>query len=677
MNRRQLLKTLGAAAGAAFTPFARSQPSSVSFDFRGKIPKGVQFVRNGAAVVAEAGILRSCASDEPRFPRDKEGPRGLLVEGTATNFARNSSALNRTGWSTSGSISTAWAADQPAPDGSRGVFSIRRGVPLPNSLCANTVAAGTDGEYAVASVWLRSAEGTGKWRLRLFDFHTYNGSSAVVEVSPDWRRFELPMPFGFADIGPRKFAVADNSLVIGGKSEPDHRWNDPSAHAGDGPDLPLVYAWGAQYEQGNQASSWIASSDEPGMREEDKVLLPLDALDAAQGTLSLHLPDGGRRGAILFDADGEADGIRLEYSNSGWLKARVGGRELSGCTETTEKKVVQLSWNGTTVQLRAGDDLERLEVQASLMASQTRPRCGGFARLGMGPAGQRPLNQVFSLVTIDRHAALSSSSRAASFVPAGYSLVFGDEFDDTDVSRINENATGGKPGAPAWRSRYRQERSQVINHEKQIYMDPAFRGTADHPLGVQPFSIRDGILRIQANRADPTAVSPFVWGYKYTSGCITTELTHWQTYGYFEMKARCPRGKGFWPAFWLLPKRDTWPPEIDVFEISGTRPFGIHSGVIEKKGAAKGYWTDQAVDVSDGFHVYGMEWTESNIVCFVDEKKYFEYGPHPLHEDMYVLVNLALGSVDPNWIPDPDRSTPFPGELEIDYIRVYSRTART
>jgi hypothetical protein len=40
---------------------------------------------------------------------------------------------------------------------------------------------------------------------------------------------------------------------------------------------------------------------------------------------------------------------------------------------------------------------------------------------------------------------------------------------------------------------------------------------------------------------------------------------------------------------------------------------------------------------------------------------------------MYVLANLAVGNRDPNFIPNPDASTPFPGRFEIDYIRVYAR----
>lgn len=267
-------------------------------------------------------------------------------------------------------------------------------------------------------------------------------------------------------------------------------------------------------------------------------------------------------------------------------------------------------------------------------------------------------------------------NRAGAPAIGRYALAFGDDFDDADLSRINEHATGGRPGAPAWRSRYRQPRKDVINREKQIYMDPGFAGTAGEPLGVQPFRLGDGRLSIRAERADPVRVSPWIWGYRHTSGCITSERTHWQTYGYFEMRARLPVGRGLWPAFWLLPKREAWPPEIDIFEASGDRPNQLHLAAFERQpappGAASG-WIDVPAADADGFATYALEWDARRIAWFVQGRQVFERRDHGIHEPMYLLANLALGSHDPSWIPDPDATTPLPADLTIDYIRAYRR----
>jgi hypothetical protein len=74
-------------------------------------------------------------------------------------------------------------------------------------------------------------------------------------------------------------------------------------------------------------------------------------------------------------------------------------------------------------------------------------------------------------------------------------------------------------------------------------MNPNFAGTAQHPLGVQPFSIRDGALRIATDRADPIRTQPYINGFGYTSGAITTELTFWHAYEYYEMRAKLSVGK--------------------------------------------------------------------------------------------------------------------------------------
>ena len=267
----------------------------------------------------------------------------------------------------------------------------------------------------------------------------------------------------------------------------------------------------------------------------------------------------------------------------------------------------------------------------------------------------------------------ASTRSSPGYVPEGYRLTFADEFDDNDVSRINENASGGRPGAPAWRSRYRHDRNTIINGEKQVYVDPAYRGSASNPLGLQPFSIASGILTISAT---PLAerVAPFLGKQRYASGCITSELTHWQQYGYFEMRARMPKGRGFWPAFWLLPKSGVWPPEIDVVEATGAKPGSLHLGVIEKdRGRPGSRWVKDVIDTTDGFHVYAAEWTADDVVFSIDGKEQYRAGSHRIHEPMYMLVNLAIGSKDPSFIPDPDGSTPWPGQLQVDYVRAYSR----
>ena len=291
----------------------------------------------------------------------------------------------------------------------------------------------------------------------------------------------------------------------------------------------------------------------------------------------------------------------------------------------------------------------------------------GCAVLGSSLLAAPAISRAAELMT------LAQGMPVSPYVPPSYQFAFGDNFDDTDVRRINENAIGGKAGAPAWRSRYRWPRKDVINQEKQIYVDRDFKGTAPYSLGIQPFSIHDGMLTIRAQKT-PANIAPYLWNYQYTSGVISSELTYWRTYGYFEIRARMPRGKGFWPAFWLLPKAIVWPPEIDIFEISTHRPRRAHCGVIQlpaKAGSPGGVWVDLAFDVTEGFHVYGMDWTATNIVFFIDGKKVWEYGSHNIHGDMYMLANLALGSHDPNWVPDPDETTPFPGLFDIGYIRVY------
>jgi len=681
LSRRAFLQGSGAVFGSCLlsSPGAAwAQTPVLDLDFRGQIPAGVGYRRDSPATLFDRGRLRSLAANAPRFPTLQGLPLGLLIEGEASNLIENASRPDRRGWSIGGGVSLSATADS-APDGSPGVFRIGRPQPQSGSLCEVSLANPGRTEFGSASVWLRSTGGTGKWRLRLLDHSSYNSVNGVVEVAAEWRRYRLSLYLQPQDTGLKRFAVLWNEPFGPAPAPVIYALNRTNPYEPARTPLTLnnVLMWGAQYETGSEATSFIPTAGTTARRAADEVTFPAAPLNAASGRLTVVLPDGGRRGGVILDAPGDGGGIRLEYSNSGWIVARVGRLELAGFGEVTAYPVIRLEWSAAGVQLFAGNSPLALGLQAAVKANPLPINCGPLARLGMTVDGQRPLERVLAQLILGSEVAAIGQVTLPSLIPAPYQLSFGDDFNDPDLSRINENASGSRPGAPAWRSRYRHERKTVINGEKQIYMDPQFAGTGRIPLGVQPFAIANGILHIRAERADPLTVSPFIWNYRYTSGCISSELTHWQTYGYFEIRARLPRGKGFWPAFWLLTKRVAWPPEIDVLEASGTRPWGIRHGVLEKPRAAStapALWIDRVVDSSDGFHSYAVEWTRDNIVFFIDGIKSFEYGPHGIHEDMYLLANLALGSNDQNWIPDPDQTTPLPGVLEIESIRAFRRS---
>lgn len=248
----------------------------------------------------------------------------------------------------------------------------------------------------------------------------------------------------------------------------------------------------------------------------------------------------------------------------------------------------------------------------------------------------------------------------------GQTLTFQDEFDSLDLRR---------DGVGAWTPHFHMDgpndvgsRTLPTNKELQIYVDPAFAGVGTEPLGLNPFRIRDGKLIIRAERASPE-VSARIWNFPYTSGLLTTFDSFSQTYGYFEIRARLPRGKGLWPAFWLLPKSREWPPEIDVFEALGQDPDLIHQTVHwSYKGEHELEHEETRIDgAADDFHTYGVEWTKTDITWFIDGRR-TGHTPTPddLHQPAYLLVNLAVGG----WAGEPDASA-FPAEMEIDYVRAY------
>ena len=250
----------------------------------------------------------------------------------------------------------------------------------------------------------------------------------------------------------------------------------------------------------------------------------------------------------------------------------------------------------------------------------------------------------------------SAQSSNSQGVPAGYQLVFSDEFN------------GGGINASRWNTAYRWGPNWTINNEEQYYVDTLNNGT----FGSGPFVNDGNNLTIRATRT-PENQRGSANGKSYLSGAMTTFGKFRMTYGYVEMRAKLPRGKGLWPAFWLLHEaNDRNRPEIDVMEMLGNNTSLVYQTYhFYNNGNLQSTPSFQAPgpDYASSFHTFGMKWEPGRITWYVDGVATNTYASGNVpSESMYILVNLAIGGA---WAGSPDGSTSFPADFQIDYIRAY------
>lgn len=236
----------------------------------------------------------------------------------------------------------------------------------------------------------------------------------------------------------------------------------------------------------------------------------------------------------------------------------------------------------------------------------------------------------------------ANQAMAAPPNPTQWVQSFGDEFNGTTVDKTK------------WLTTLRWDmRNNAGNAEAQYYMDNAF-------------TFQNGKIHLIA-RKKPAG------GFPYQSGVLCTYGKFSQQYGYYEIRARMPKGKGMWPAFWLLPVRETWPPEIDILEFLGhdlttmymtNHYFGPDGSYRHDTESYTG------PDFSAGFHTFGALWEKGKITYYVDGVQRYVVTTNVPDEPMYVIANLAVGG---HWPGYPDATTKFPQRYSIEWIRVWKK----
>lgn len=230
------------------------------------------------------------------------------------------------------------------------------------------------------------------------------------------------------------------------------------------------------------------------------------------------------------------------------------------------------------------------------------------------------------------------------YVPAGYVLVFSDEF------------TGGQLDTSKWSTRAPWNVQWFEDsHQLQAFVP-------------QAVTLSGGAAHLTAARSQGGTA-----GQPYSSGSLTTHRTF--TGGYIEARVKVPAGKGFWPAFWLT-SSTRWPPEWDIFEIvNGVNhgyPHPAPGGKATFMGGAAGPDATYTVPNQYGVnHVYGFKWTGSSLVWHVDgviTEHYAVNAASGVGDAFWLNLSLQVGG---DWPGAPDATTPFPSTMSVDYVRVY------
>lgn len=156
---------------------------------------------------------------------------------------------------------------------------------------------------------------------------------------------------------------------------------------------------------------------------------------------------------------------------------------------------------------------------------------------------------------------------------------------------------------------------------------------------------------------------------KYTSARIQTSGTFKQAYGRFAIRAKLPTGKGVWPAFWMQRAAKPYG-EIDVVETIGSKP-NLVQGYAHQTRRVGGGTTLLRRSLAAGYHTYGVDWTPSRVVWWVDGHPYAQlkrYKGWVFNSPFYLILNIQVGG---QWPGTPNSATRFPARMAVDWVRVY------
>ncbi len=241
------------------------------------------------------------------------------------------------------------------------------------------------------------------------------------------------------------------------------------------------------------------------------------------------------------------------------------------------------------------------------------------------------------------HIPIKLASDITPLPPAGYKLVWSDEFDGNQIDMSK------------W----------VFRTDSKLF-------STQKPENVK---VSDGKLHLLLKKEQAN-------GKEYTGGGVISKETF--VYAYYEARFRTPPAEGWHTSFWTQfhdGSGGTIPAiarlELDICEQDGGDPCYYSFGVInhkpdksKKEKGNVGRWViEDTPDTSADFHIWGCEFTPDKVRFYFDGKLAREIDANTFpHEDMNVWLTSIAGKMKGDRFIDDSK---LPNEAVYDYVRVY------
>jgi beta-glucanase (GH16 family) len=225
-----------------------------------------------------------------------------------------------------------------------------------------------------------------------------------------------------------------------------------------------------------------------------------------------------------------------------------------------------------------------------------------------------------------------------------------------------------------WDTHFAWGRANPSGGDGAYYADPNAAASADNiAIADDPQTDEKHILRLRA-QSD---------GHRYVSGMIATWSRWRQRYGYFSARMRLPKGKGLWPAFWMLDANGNqleWDIEESLNDLAFVNQAEhIYAGKIQYGGKFR-----QSFDPSIAYHDYGvlLQPGTAGATFYIDGNPVprnsglkditAAHGAGPLGE--YMMVTMQVGAQQ-SWSGPPDATTHWPADLYVENVRAFKLVA--